>query len=58
MAIWRRVACGISKGTRAQAHAHTRAPTHTQAHAITHVRARGHAPTHKYVIFIASPRQH
>jgi predicted deacetylase len=26
--IWRRVVCWISKATRAEAHAHARAPTH------------------------------
>ena len=39
MTKWRRVACRISKATRAQAHARARAlpPTHTHAHAQTYV---------------------
>jgi hypothetical protein len=33
MIMWRRVACCISKATRAQAHARSRAPTPTHVHA-------------------------
>ena len=42
MAIWRRVACWISKATRAKAHVRARAPTtiptstHTRTHALSH----------------------
>jgi hypothetical protein len=48
MAIWRRVACWISKVTRAQ----TR-----QRRASTRAHARTHTHTQKYVILIAFPRQ-
>jgi hypothetical protein len=35
---WRmRVACSISKATRAQAHAHAPAPTHARTHAHTEI---------------------
>ena len=52
--IWRmRVACWISKTTRAQAHARVRAPTTT--HALQHPRERAH--TQIYVILMAFPRQ-
>ena len=46
MTKWQRVACWISKGTRMQAHAHTRAPTttHMHAQALTHARAHAHTP--------------
>ena len=51
---WRmRVACWISKTTRAQAHACARAPTPTHTCARTHA----HAHTQKYVILIGFPRQ-
>ena len=43
MAIWRRIACCISKATRAQANASARAPTPTH--------------TQKYVILVAFPQQ-
>ena len=46
MATWRRVACWISRATRAQAHAY---PHHTHA--------RTHTHTQKYVILNAFPRQ-
>ena len=36
MAKWRRVACWISKATRAQVHARAHAPTHTYTRAHTH----------------------
>jgi hypothetical protein len=51
MAIWRRVACWISKATRSQAYARPRALTSTQAH------ARQRAHTQKYAIFIVFPQQ-
>jgi hypothetical protein len=50
LAIWRRVACWISKATRQQAHACTCAPTPTH---IRNERTR----TQKYVILIAFPLQ-
>jgi hypothetical protein len=60
MAIWRCVACWISKATHAQAHTnacctHTHKHTHTHTHTGTHT----HALTrkHKYAILIACPRQ-
>jgi hypothetical protein len=37
MTIWLLVACWISKATRAQAHARTRATTHARAHAHTEI---------------------
>jgi hypothetical protein len=37
MTVWRRVACWISKPTRAQAHASDRAPTPTSTHTHTEV---------------------
>ena len=45
MSIWRRVACWISKATRAQTKARARAPTHTNisTHALTYIHARTHA---------------
>jgi hypothetical protein len=49
MTTWRRVACSISKATRARTHASVRAPTPTYA--------RTHARTHKYEILIVFPRQ-
>ena len=48
IAVWRRIACWISKATRAQAHDRARTPTQTLAHA-------RHAQ--KYVILIAFPGQ-
>ena len=48
MTIWRRVACCISKATRAQAHTQTRAFIHSHTH--THIR--------KYAIREAFSRQH
>ena len=53
MTIWRlRVACCISKATRAQTQAYA-LRNHTYTHAQTHAPA----DTHKYVILIAFPRQ-
>jgi hypothetical protein len=42
MAIWRRIACWISKATRAQEHARAHAPTitHPHPHKHTHERTR------------------
>jgi hypothetical protein len=40
MAIWRRVACWISKATRAQAYTSDHAPTHTHMHRSTNAQAR------------------
>ena len=50
IAIWLRVACWISKTTRAQAHARSRAPTipHSLKHAVTHARTRPHTHTHTH----------
>ena len=45
MATWRRVACWISKATRAQAHVSVRSPTPTHPHPHTHA----HTHTHKYI---------
>ena len=55
MTIWRRVACWISKATRAQAQASACAPTPTR----THSRTRKHTHTHTqiYAILMAFPRQ-
>ena len=53
MAIWRRVACWISKATRAQAQPTARAPTHARTNA--HARTREH--TEKYVRLTAFLRQ-
>ena len=60
MEVWRRVACWISKTTRAQSHASAREPIPTlpfpPPHTRTtsqHSRARTHAHTQKYVILIA-----
>jgi hypothetical protein len=62
--IWRmRVACWISKATRAHAPAHAHAPERPHTHACTHTRTRirphthAHARTQKYVILLAFPRQ-
>ena len=50
MAIWRRIACWISKAIRAQEHARTHAPTitHPHPHKHTHEHARTHARTRKH----------
>ena len=57
MTIWRRVACWISKATRAHANVRAHAPTHARAHALTHVHAHPRSPPHthteKYVILTA-----
>jgi hypothetical protein len=53
IAIWRRVACWISKATRAQAQASVRAPTPTHI-----APANTHTHTQKYVKLIAFPRRH
>jgi hypothetical protein len=52
LAIWRNVACWISKAMRAQAHARTFAPTHAWAHAGKRTYPRARAHTH-----IAFPQQ-
>jgi hypothetical protein len=61
MAIWRmRIACWITKATRARTRAHTRARTRTRAH--THARARAHTHTLSlslslFAVLIALPLQ-
>ena len=55
MAIWRWVACWISKAIRAEAHVRARAPTPTHMDARTHTIALTRVRTHtqKCVILIA-----
>ena len=48
MAIWRRVACWISKVTRAQAQARAHEPPPTQTCIRARTRARTHARTHAH----------
>ena len=61
MAMWRHVACRISKATRKRAHA--RASARTSTHPYTRSREHTHALNHtnihtqKHVILIAFPRQ-
>jgi hypothetical protein len=65
MAIQQRVACWISKATRAQAHASARSSARAHTHTHTHTPTRKHknalavarAHTLKYVIFIAFLQQ-
>ena len=48
MAIWRRVACRVSKATRAYTHARARAPTHTHPPAPTHKHSSACSRTHTH----------
>jgi hypothetical protein len=50
MAIWRRVACRVSKATRTYKHARARAATHThtRTHAQALIRARTHTHTQMF----------
>jgi hypothetical protein len=64
MVTWRRVACGVSKATRAQAyssslHMNPRPHQHTRknAHTPTLSFSQRHTHTHKYAIFIIFPQQ-
>ena len=50
IAVWRRVVCWISKATRAQSHANSRAPTstpHTHERTRAHTRESTHTHTHR-----------
>ena len=49
MTIWGRIACLISKATRAQAHARACAPTRTLAHPLTRGQARARTRTHIHI---------
>ena len=52
MAIWRRVACRVSKATRAYTHARARAPTHTHPPAPTHKHSSACSRTHTHTLLI------
>ena len=46
-----RVACLISKGTRAQAHDCARTPTRMHAHSCTHPRERAHTQRYEILLY-------
>ena len=49
MAIWRRVACWVSKATRSQAHSSARAPTLNPSHTHELTHTHTHTHTHKQI---------